>query len=224
MSKIIFEDVCRYIGCTGDNIDDKTLREIDGAMELLSKKSAPKSTYRVLDITHIQGGVQVEKTALTLKGTAISQLLSECARCVLIAVTLGQKVDDLQRQIQLKSMSEAIIFDACASSVIECFCDDIEKEIQEKLTAQYGDIYYTDRFSPGYQDLALSTQDMLCRVLDTQRKIGLSVSASGILMPRKSITAVVGISSTPQKMRIRGCKFCKLNKTCEFKRKGTFCG
>ncbi len=57
-------------------------------------------------------------------------------------------------------------------------------------------LYLTDRFSPGYGDMPLAQSGQICEVLNTGRSIGLTVSQSGILMPRKSVTAVLGISRT----------------------------
>ena len=81
---------------------------------------------------------------------------------------------------------------------------------------QYGEsgLYLTDRFSPGYGDMPLAQTREICAVLQTEKSIGLSVSQSGIMIPRKSVTAILGISSIPQKRRPSQCALCSMNRTC----------
>lgn len=81
----------------------------------------------------------------------------------------------------------------------------------------------TDRFSPGYGDFSIGMQGEICRVLDTARKIGVTVNESGILIPRKTITAVLGVSKHPQTKRTSGCAVCDLFETCSYRREGRTC-
>ncbi len=71
--------------------------------------------------------------------------------------------------------------------------------------------------------MPIGIQGDICRILDTPRKIGVSVSESGILIPRKSVTAVLGIADTPQPKRISGCAHCDLYETCAYRREGRTC-
>jgi hypothetical protein len=69
----------------------------------------------------------------------------------------------------------------------------------------------TWRFSPGYGDLPLDTHINLLGALDTSRKIGLTVSRSLILIPSKSVTAIIGVTKKvikipPQDIVIRAAK------------------
>ena len=80
----------------------------------------------------------------------------------------------------------------------------MEETLREKLAAQA--LYLTDRFSPGYGDMPLAQSGQICEVLNAGRSIGLTVSQSGILMPRKSVTAVLGISRTQVLRRPKGCE------------------
>ena len=62
----------------------------------------------------------------------------------------------------------------------------------------YNDRFLTDRFSPGYGDFPMESSKDLVGLLDAGRRIGLTVSQSGILIPRKSVTAVLGVSDRPR--------------------------
>ena len=96
-----------------------------------------------------------------------------------------------------------------------------EKEIKEKINK---DNFMTWRFSPGYGDLPITLQREFVRVTDAEKRIGLTVNEGGILLPRKSVTAIIGLSKEPIPKQRRGCAYCNMNKTCQFRRGGTHCG
>ena len=81
----------------------------------------------------------------------------------------------------------------------------------------------TDRFSPGYGDLPLKLQIGLCAALNTSRRIGLTVTPSLILVPRKSVTALLGIADRPKTLRKRGCEVCGMFLHCPYRKEGVVC-
>ena len=96
-------------------------------------------------------------------------------------------------------MSRALALDCCASAAVEELCDQIELELQGKFPG----CFFPYRFSPGYGDLPLEVQGELLHLLDAPRRVGLCANESSLLTPRKSVTAILGISekeleATPQ--------------------------
>jgi hypothetical protein len=62
------------------------------------------------------------------------------------------------------------------------------------------------RFSPGYGDFDLSVQTNICDVLKTGKTIGVTLTDSLLMMPSKSVTAVVGLFRTEQPAQLSsGC-------------------
>ncbi|MDR2559773.1 MAG: hypothetical protein LBC86_09585 [Oscillospiraceae bacterium] len=121
-----------------------------------------------------------------LRGNDIKNHLENCNEIIILAATLGLQVDELIRQTEAADMAGAVVLDALASAAIEQLCDNAEEEIKKK----YKQI--TARFSPGYGDFPLEVQSALLGILNARKKIGLYVNESGLLIPRKSVTAVVG--------------------------------
>ncbi len=118
-------------------------------------------------------------------------------------------------------MADAVIMDACASTAVENVCDNFEFDLRERLRVE--GLTLSDRFSPGYGDLPLQCQPALCAALNTVRRIGLTVTPNLILVPRKSVTAILGISDRPQPLRKRGCAVCSLFQTCPYRKEGVTC-
>lgn len=138
-----------------------------------------------------------------------------------MAVTLGQGIDRLLAKSSVSNMADAVIMDACASTAVENVADNFERDLRKELEAEH--LYLTDRFSPGYGDLPLAVQKQFCTALDTERRIGLSVSSSMLMIPGKSVTAVLGISESPKLLRKRGCESCSLFRSCIYRKEGKSC-
>lgn len=98
------------------------------------------------------------------------------------------------------------------------------KKVDEILAEKYSGKYMTFRFSPGYGDYPIEMQKEYLRILDAPRKIGLTTGDSCLLVPSKSVTAVLGISDNPIERRKRGCAICSMKGKCRFRRNGEHCG
>jgi len=146
-------------------------------------------------------------------------MLSGCGEAALLACTLGASFDAMLRAEQVRDMGNAVLLDACGSAFVEAVCDEAEKALAARLPGRF----LTDRFSPGYGDLPLAVQRDFCAALDTPKKIGLFVTESCLLNPVKSVTAVIGISGTPQMARVRGCEYCALRESCALRKGGKSC-
>ena len=80
----------------------------------------------------------------------------------------------------------------------------------------------TSRFSPGYGDLPLSVQPLFLDTVDAVRRIGLHMTPGDLMVPRKSVTALLGVGAAAEKRR--SCETCALRETCQFTRGGRHCG
>lgn len=219
MALIQKDEVLRYLGYRGGALDDETNSALDRAMDLVTRTASPRVAQATYPLTRREGLI-VEGTSLVLEGEAVKGLLRESDRVILFCVTLGNEIEQLLRAWQVKDMAFATMLDACGSSGVEVLCDRLEQELTARHEAQ--GFYLTPRFSPGYEDMPISQQRALCDVLDTQRKIGVTLSAGCMLIPRKSVTALMGIAPCPQRRETR-CEGCVLYETCRFRREGTAC-
>lgn len=65
--------------------------------------------------------------------------------------------------------------------------------------------YLTGRYSPGYGDWPITVQPLVAAALDTARRAGLCVTDSNLMTPRKSVTALLGVSDHPVRGHLAGC-------------------
>ncbi len=217
--RVDFEEAYRYLGCTGVP-EGEALDELTRAAALVLEAAKPKHIEKICEIEHGETPV-LAGTSFALTGRAAAELLRDSGECCIFCATLGSGVDALIRRWEVRDMAFALMLDACASSAVESLCDGIEKALHADVSQKHR--HLTDRFSPGYEDLPLALQKPFCRDLDTARKIGVTVTDSNLLLPRKSVTALIGIADRPQKHREDGCEGCAAFETCKFRKNGVTC-
>lgn len=156
-----------------------------------------------------------------LAGKDIFTHLRGCYDVVLMALTLGDGIEREIRAAQAQSTLYATVMDCCASVAVEQYCDLYEQALRVRYEKE--GTFLTGRFSPGYGDFPIVKQQILQRLLDTRRRIGLGVTASSILVPRKSVTALLGVADTPVTGKLAGCGSCVLREKCAYRKEGTTC-
>ena len=193
---------------SGDEVSDSLKTQMDLAEEQLFEAAKPKAVYRIM-----------KKENIKRKGVSIEKHLEGCEEVAVMGATLGMGVDDLIRRTQVRDMAMAVILDCGASLLIEEVCDIFQKQINADT-----DGYLTSRFSPGYGDYPLEYQKIIIHYIDGQRKIGLNVTGNSLMVPRKSITALLGICDHPVTGRLATCGECVLREKCTLRKEGKFCG
>ena len=147
--------------------------------------------------------------------------LENCPQAVLLAVTLGPGVDAQIRRAGVGDIAAGVASDALGSALAEQAADAAEAELRQ-WAAKEGK-YLTGRFSPGYGDWDIAVQPLVANALDTVRRAGLCVTDTNLMTPRKSVTAILGVSGHPVKGKLAGCGHCVLRTRCEYRKRGKTC-
>ena len=215
------EEALAFLGHRGQELGD--LRErLERAACLCEKELVPRGVYREMDAS--------EALAL-LPGRDIARHVEGCARVVLLAVTVGMQSEMLLRRERALSATDGLLVDACASSLVEQAANVLNAHIVEEAAAR--NLAATSRFSPGYGDLPLSCQPAFLVASGADRALGIHATAAHLLVPTKSITAVIGLRSHPNSAREGGastaptegmrCSTCPVADTCALRDEGRTC-
>lgn len=208
------QEILRYLGYPAGNAPDPEVAAlIRQCSTRLLETARPKYIENIFPLNHTEGAVMLSGSDIRLTGNAITNHLQNCTQCVIMAATLGIEADRAIRQAQLSIMTEALVMDACATAFIEAVCDEAEAEINQK----YGPCNF--RFSPGYGDLPITLQKDLLAILQAEKKIGLHVNTSNLLIPGKSVTAILGVTDRGQRPKSK-CDLCQNKERCAFCRNG----
>lgn len=204
-------EVLVYLGYKGGEVDSGIMADIDRCSQLLMKTAVPRIVWRKFTLS--------EELPIVLQGNDVRELLEDCREAVFMCATLGMETEQLLRKSQSRSMADAVILDCCASAAVENVCDNFCTDLENELHA-----HLTDRFSPGYGDMPLTQQAQFCALLNTARTVGVTLTSGGLMLPQKSVTAVIGVSDKPRKKRPKGCAYCKLFGNCDISKEGGNCG
>ena len=214
--KIDKQEVRRYLGFGKKTADVKTEKAIDACITEVKRRMHPREIHSTFNIIRDGGPLRLDAENLNLEGESIRNHLSESRLCVIMAATLGPEIDKTIRYISRRDLSEAIIMDAVATTAIEAFCDEIESSVISQ--AKRDGLFATQRFSPGYGDLPLSVQPHILRALDAPRKIGLAATEKLVMIPRKSVTAIIGLQEHPACSAKPHCKTCMPGLECPYRK------
>ncbi|MGN0997753.1 MAG: methionine synthase [Candidatus Ventricola sp.] len=215
MTDIPLREALHFLGWRGTPLDDELLDQLRAQIRLARESVRPRVATRRFAL---EPGGMLCGTRFLPQGSDVRAMLAPCGEAVLMAATLGAASERLLLRAQARSAGEAVLMDAVLSAAIEAVCDEAEDVLRAGLAAQGK--FLTDRFSPGYGDMPLEQTRSICSVLDTGRTIGLTVSQNGIMIPRKSVTAILGISDAPVKRRPSGCEGCAAKARCALRRPG----
>ena len=150
-----------------------------------------------------------------VRSRSLLRNLQGCSEVILFAATIGEGADLLARKYGRINVAKAVVMQAAAAAMIEAFCD----EENEKLRAEAAEkgLYLRPRFSPGYGDFSLNHQRDFARVLEMQKTVGITLTESLLMLPSKSVTAVIGVSKQDARCVLSGCESCR-NAGCAFRR------
>jgi len=182
-------DILRYLKIGNNKSDERTSTLIDEMICVFKESITPKSIYAIYDCK-----VETESVALgemTISSTDLAKHLGSCSRAVMFAATLGASADTLIRKYSVQDMEKSLIAQSVCNDMIETYCDEIEKEFSQ--SAELEGLFPVTRYSPGYGDFDITCQKDILKLLDASR-IGLSLTDGYMLIPSKSVTAVIGFS------------------------------
>ena len=185
---ISIRDVLRYAGVPVTDIrNEAAARE---SVMLAKDCFSYRVCYRTISLTVM--GDTVDFSFAKLQTCDLARNLAGCDKAVIFAATVGAGIDRLIARYSHISPARALFLQALGAERIEALCNMFENDII--VEAKKDGWQSHPRFSPGYGDFPLYFQTELIRVLDTPRKIGLTLNRSLLMSPTKSVTAVIGLS------------------------------
>lgn len=220
-------EVLRYLGHRGQEVTPELEARLDAAVARCLEVARPRACLRSFDVAErtVRGDgtpeLRLKDCALCLEGASIAEHLAGAVAVGVMAVTLGVGVDQELRRLSLTDPLGQVLFDAAATAAIERAADAAEALLVADAAA--GGLHTNWRFSPGYGDLPLFCQPTLLAALDAQRRLGVTLTPSMLMVPTKSVTAVVGYFDSPQVGARPGCAACNLCDWCTLRKAGTPC-
>ncbi len=149
-------------------------------------------------------GVYVYAAGSDLPGSTVFGNLERMAFCV---CTIGPRLEDeVTRLTKANELLRALVLDAAGSVAAESTADYIDRTIA--AAAEREGLRTSCRASPGYGDWDVGEQRGMFALVPAER-IGVRLSPSCMMIPRKSVSFAVHIAREPEMLRSRNaCDNC----------------
>ncbi len=178
------KEILKYAGCK--SFGNKLLQLLRACIEEVRGKLTYKVCYCELPVVISDEACDFQ--CMKVRSESLAKNLQGCQTVVIFAATIGVEIDRLIAKYGRISPTKALLFQAIGAERIEALCDVFCSEL-----AGEPQMSLKPRFSPGYGDLPLQTQEDIFLILDCAKRIGLSLNDSLLMSPSKSVTAFVGL-------------------------------
>ena len=168
--------------------DAEILRRLEKVERDVLAAVRPASCRELVAVSCAEDGA-VRVGSLVLASNDLRRALSGCRRAYLFAATLGTGVDAYLRRCGQTSAADLVMAQGVATALMESYCDECCSEMSSDL----GGAALAPRFSPGYGDLPLAVQRPLLDAIDAARRAGVALTDSFLMVPSKSVSAIVGV-------------------------------
>ena len=175
------KEIYRYLKITDP--DSAVSELVDSCIKEVKRVISPKAVY-VKSGIGIDGD-RVSLDFMELNSKKLSQYLADKNSAYVFVATLGIRADMTVNKHLKITPSRGVVINAVCIALIEDLCD--------RLTGYLtGCERSGKRFSPGYGDLKLEYQKELLYYLDAQRTVGVTLTDKYLMLPEKSVSAIVG--------------------------------
>jgi hypothetical protein len=176
----------------------------------------PTTAYEYHQVT----GMSPDQVSLegdkVIHGSLLPKIFPEAKELAILVCTIGPKLE--KQATDYSKGGEALrgmILDGIGSAAVDMLAPEACRLIATEASSRGHQA--SSPVSPGWPGLPLTEQWNLFELVNTQ-EIGVSLTASGIMVPRKSVSMVIGIG--PQMTtwtQADVCARCSLRKTCPYR-------
>jgi len=176
----------------------------------------PTTAYEYHQVTGMSPGQVSLEGDKVIHGSLLPKIFPEAKELAILVCTIGPKLE--KQATDYSKGGEALrgmILDGIGSAAVDMLAPEACRLIATEASSRGHQA--SSPVSPGWPGLPLTEQWNLFELVNTQ-EIGVSLTASGIMVPRKSVSMVIGIG--PQMTtwtQADVCARCSLRKTCPYR-------
>jgi hypothetical protein len=169
--------------------------------------------YRITEMSHWQ---VILEGNFVLSSPLLPSLLPEAKELAIVVGTIGSKLEEqvtdyFNRGEPLRSL----LLDGIGSAAVDSLSQEICKFMAAKALSR--GYQASSPISPGMPGLPITEQWQVLELANAT-EIGVSLTAIGVMVPRKSTSMVIGIGRQMKTWtRAEACAHCNLQKTCRYR-------
>jgi hypothetical protein len=176
----------------------------------------PVCAYEIYPISGIDRDQVSLAGDVALHSSLLTSALSDAEELAVAVCTIGPKLEkQVTGYLDGNEPLRGLLLDGIGSAAVDSLAHETCKLIQdEALSRSY---QASSPYSPGHAGFPITEQWPLFQLVPTG-EIGVSLAASALMVPRKSVSMVIALGEQVS-VRKRGeaCTLCNLSKTCHYR-------
>lgn len=175
----------------------------------------PAIAYEIYPVTEINKQ-RLSLAGIELHGSLFASVIPSAEELAVVLCTIGPKLESRVTEYLGKGEPlRGMLLDGIGSAAVDSLAQEACRVITKAASSHQQQA--SSPFSPGMPDFHITEQKQLFRLIPA-KQIGVSLSASGVMVPLKSVSMVIGIG---QGMLVRTqaevCRLCNLSRTCHYR-------
>lgn len=148
-----------------------------------------------------------------LKGALLAQHLAPAAEVIVILCTIGFGLENLVKKSMATDFVYALALDGLGSAGVEALANAACRQFE--IEAKTAGLAASIPLSPGMVDWGVEDgQPQIFKLLHGE-EIGVTLTPSSIMLPRKSLSMVLGLGEDMADLG-KPCDFCSMRETCRY--------
>ncbi len=174
-----------------NDLDEKNLaKELKKVIDIAYGLIHGKACYVTFQIKEVrENKVILDKSDSLIKGNQIAIILKNCTFCSIFVSTIGQEFENRISKMTIDDPTRAFYLEYVGNWMAEHMAETINNKISQEIVK--AGFIPKKRYSPGYGDWPITSQQELLELAEAKR-IGISLTESYLMIPRKSVSALIG--------------------------------
>jgi hypothetical protein len=176
----------------------------------------PVMAYEVYSITEVSCSQVSLEGNLVVNGTFLPSILPEAKELAIAVGTIGPGLEEQVTEYSSRGEPlRGVLLDGIGSAAVDSLAQEACRFMEGEASSRGYQV--SSMVNPGMPGLPITEQWHLLEMVPA-REIGVSLTSSGIMVPRKSTSMVMGVG--PQMVtwtRAEVCARCSLRETCPYR-------
>ena len=205
------------IGKIGEESTKKSIHDaMENAIDIVKAKAQPKISFSKRDILRLKPGSIELSGGLSLSTKELSKHINGATHVWAFLVTIGSAPEEAAtRAMNSGDHLLGYLLDRAGSFAVESMAKNAEEAMRNTMAEE--NLSVSMRFSPGYCDWPIEEQFKMAELIDFE-KIGVTLTKNCMMVPKKTISALVGIGPKELFAEVKSpCSLCNM-KVCDYRR------
>ncbi len=207
----------------GQGVDPEVIRRNRPALAAYAEEAIvegmplldPRVVYREYAVLGVEHDRLLLEGGASLRGPLVVQHLATAERVVIMLCTIGARLEEHASQVSNEDMLRGLALDGVGSAAAEALATAACKQFEEQAAEQ--GLHATLPLNPGMEGWSVEEgQAQIFALLDSA-EAGVTLSAGVMMIPRKSLSLVLGFSRQAA-APARPCDYCTLRESCRYQK------